>query len=70
MPNEPGFMGSIKCDRPFPFLVELLKKSKGFIGIESTTDATEREKTLNGFVVDAGNEPRFWIAHVPTVYKK
>lgn len=35
MPNEPGFMGSIKCDRPFPFLVELLKKSKGFIGIDS-----------------------------------
>ena len=35
LPNEPGPMGTLKCDRPYPFLIELLKRSKGFIGIDS-----------------------------------
>ena len=29
MPNEPGYAGSIKCDKSFPVLHELLKKAKG-----------------------------------------
>jgi len=35
MPNEPGYAGSIKCDKSFPVLHELLKNAKGFIGIDS-----------------------------------
>ena len=35
MPNEPGYAGSIKCDKSYPVLHELLKKAKGFIGIDS-----------------------------------
>lgn len=35
MPNEPGYSGSIKCDKSYPVLHELLKNAKGFIGIDS-----------------------------------
>ena len=35
MPNEPGYNGAIKCAMSFTVLHELLKKAKGFIGIDS-----------------------------------
>jgi hypothetical protein len=35
LPNEPGYVGTIKCDQTYPLLHELLKSAKGFIGIDS-----------------------------------
>lgn len=36
LPNEPYYLGTIKCDQPFPVLHELLKGADGFISIDSS----------------------------------
>lgn len=35
LPNEPGLMGTVKCAEYWPVIVELAKKAKGFLGIDS-----------------------------------
>lgn len=51
LPNEQMYMGTIKCDKSYPLLVELLKLSEGFIGIDSCLQHFAAAVNVPGVVI-------------------
>lgn len=51
LPNEPGFLGTVKCDQTYPVIHELLKGSEGFIGIDSSVQHFAASAGVPGVVL-------------------
>jgi ADP-heptose:LPS heptosyltransferase len=51
LPNEPGYINTIKCDLPWPYLHELLKESQGFIAIDSMLQHLAASAGVSGVVL-------------------
>lgn len=51
LPNEPGYVGTIKCDQHWTLIVELLKMSEGFISMDSSLQHFAAAVNVPGVVV-------------------
>lgn len=51
LPNEPGPLGTIKCDQTYPLIHELLKGSEGFIAIDSVLQHMAASVGIPGVVL-------------------
>jgi hypothetical protein len=51
LPNEPGYANTIKCDLPWPYLHEFLKRSEGFIAIDSMLQHLAASAGIPGVVL-------------------
>ena len=51
LPNEPGYPGTIKCPEHWTLVHELMKKSEGFIGIDSCLNHFSASTGVSGVVL-------------------
>jgi len=51
LPNEPRYANSIKCDLPWPYIHEFLKRSEGFIAIDSMLQHLAASAGVQGVVL-------------------